>query len=55
MKQIWHQANYQERVRVEAEVMVTLEALKTSSRYMNEDLADIQTFLSQQYLGVKAS
>ena len=40
-KQIWHQSNYDERVKVEAEILVTLEALKTSTRYMNEDTADI--------------
>ena len=55
MNQIWHQSNYQERVKVEAEIMVTLEALKTSVRYMTEDTADIQTFLSNQFLGVKSS
>lgn len=55
MKQIWHQSNYNERVKVEAEVLVTLEALKTSVRFMNEDTTDIKTFLSSQYLGVKSS
>ena len=35
--------------------MVTLEGLKTSVRYMTEDTADIQTFLSNQFLGVKSS
>ena len=28
-KQIWNQENYAERLKVEAEIMVTLEALKT--------------------------
>ena len=55
MKQIWHQSNYDERVKVEAEVLVTLEALKTSTRYMGEDLTDIKKFLSKQYLGVRSS
>ena len=55
MKQIWHQSNYDERVKVEAEILVTLEALKTSVRYMTEDTADIKAFLSKQYLGVKSS
>ena len=55
MNQIWHQSNYTERVKVEAEIMVTLEALKTSVRYMTEDTADINTFLSGQFLGAKSS
>ena len=55
MKQIWHQTNYNERVKVEAEIMVTLEALKTQVRYMAEDLVDIKNFLSSQYLGIKSS
>ena len=54
MKQIWHQTNYNERVKVEAEIMVTLEALKTQVRYMAEDLVDIKDFLTKQYLGVKS-
>ena len=55
MKQIWHQSNYTERVKVEAEILVTLEALKTSTRFMHEDTTDIKAFLSKQYLGVKSS
>ena len=55
MKQIWHQTNYNERVKVEAEIMVTLEALKTQVRYMAEDLVDIKNFLTSQYLGIKSS
>lgn len=43
-----------ERVKVEAEVLITLEALKTSTRYMNEDTADIKEFLAKQYLGVES-
>ena len=54
-KQIWHQSNYTERVKVEAEILVTLEALKTSTRFMNEDTTAIKAFLSKQYLGVKSS
>ena len=54
MKQIWHQHNYNERVKIEADIMVTLEALKTSVRYMSEDLTDIHQFLGEQYLGIKA-
>ena len=40
-KEIWHQSNYEERVKVEAEIMTTLEALKTSVRFMNEDTENI--------------
>ena len=54
MRQIWHQSNYNERVKVEAEIMVSLEALKTQVRYMGEDLVNIKDFLSAQYLGIKA-
>lgn len=54
MNQIWHQTNYNERVKVEAEIMVTLEALKTQVRYMAEDLVDIKDFLKSQYLGIKS-
>ena len=44
--------NYNERLKIEAEVMVTLEALKTASRFMSEDIIDISVFLSSQYLGI---
>ena len=54
MRQIWHQSNYNERVKVEAEIMVSLEALKTQVRYMGEDLVNIKDFLKAQYLGIKA-
>ena len=55
MKQIWNQANYNERLKIEAEIMVTLEALKTSIRYNLEDVFEIKKFLKSQYLGIKPS
>ena len=55
MKQIWEQNQYHQRVRVEADIMITLEALKTSVQYMEEDTFSIAKFLKEQYLGIKAN
>ena len=37
-KQIWGQKDYESRVAVEADMMVALEALKTSVRFISEDV-----------------
>ena len=41
-KQIWDQNDYEERVKVEAEILVALEALKTSVNYLGYDISSIQ-------------
>ena len=40
-KQIWDQYDYTERVRVEAEILVALEALKQSVHYLHYDFIEI--------------
>lgn len=40
-KQIWDQNDYEERVKVEAEMLVALEALKTSVNYLGYDIHSI--------------
>ena len=37
-KQIWDQNDYEERVKVESEILVALEALKTSVNYLGYDI-----------------
>ena len=37
-RQIWDQNDYEERTKQEAEILVALEALKTSSSYLSHDL-----------------
>ena len=44
-KQIWDQNDYEERVKVEAEILVALEALKTSVNYLNFDVSSIQDLI----------
>ena len=40
-EQIWDQNDYVERVKVEAEILVALEALKTSVGYLRDDTATL--------------
>ena len=40
-KNVWNQEDYNERVKVEAELLVALEALKEAATYLNADLDDI--------------
>ena len=40
-KPIWDQNDYEERVKVEAEMMVALEALKESVLYLGQDIKEI--------------
>ena len=54
MRQIWGQKDYESRLNVEAEMMVALEALKTSVRFVTEDIHKIQGFLKEQYLGIQS-
>ena len=44
-KEIWDQNDYQERVKMEAEIMVALEALKTAVSYASYDMRDIGTVI----------
>jgi len=44
-KQIWDQQDYNERVKVEAEILVALEALKTSAMYIGIDVSEVEGFV----------
>lgn len=45
---IWDQNDYEERVKVEAEMLVALEALKESVMYLGYDINDVQDRINQQ-------
>ena len=45
---IWDQNDYEERVKVEAEMLVALEALKESVMYLGYDINDVQDRITQQ-------
>ena len=45
---IWDQNDYEERVKVEAEMLVALEALKESVMYLSYDINDVQDRITQQ-------
>lgn len=44
-KPIWDQQDYNERVKVEAEILVALEALKTSAMYLGIDVREVEDFV----------
>ena len=49
-KPIWDQNDYEERVKVEAEMLVALEALKESVVYLGHDIKDVVSkFQSMNY------
>jgi len=47
--QIWDQNDYEERVKVEAEMLVALEALKESIMYLSYDVHEIDERIHAQY------
>ena len=50
-KPIWDQIDYEHRVRQEADIMVTLEALKAYIMHMDEEMEGMISFLLTQFLG----
>lgn len=54
-KQIWDQNDYEERVKVEAEMMVGLEALKTATNYLHSDVSALDKVLAEQYLYISGN
>lgn len=54
-KAIWDQNDYEERVRVEAELMVALESLKDSVAYGSMDVSKLQAEIRAQYEKISAN
>lgn len=50
--QIWSDSDYAERVNTEAQIMVALEALKTSVNYLHASISELQSSIKGQYLGL---
>ena len=53
-EQIWDQNDYVERVKVEAEILVALEALKTSVGYLRDDTATLDARVAASHAMVGA-
>ncbi len=52
---IWDQNDYEERVKVEAEMLVSLEALKESVMYLTYDIKEVDTRIANQYKAIGAN
>ena len=54
-KHIWDQNDYEERVKVEAELMVALEALKSSVNYLTIDIGKLDQIIAHQYKKISSN
>ena len=51
-RQIWDQNDYEERTKQEAEIMVALEALKTSTAYLLDDIHMIKNTITDTQVNI---